>query len=177
MAVIIAVCFYTLPTLQNRIQYVVWDFKQYTQHIHLQGSADGGRWLSLKGGYEVGMAKPFTGVGFGDIRYESARWYKGHYPAIPTEERFIPHCEWLIYFEGSGLIGMLAFTIGLYLLYNKLLKKNIFSIVIAVVLLIPLITDDTIEGQFGINIFAFVIAMGYHLNKITQAAAVEASAA
>ncbi|NJE06824.1 hypothetical protein E3E36_11900 [Thermococcus sp. M36] len=63
-------------------------------------------------------------------------------------------------------MGMIAFSIGIWLLYHYLFKQNIFSFVTAIVLLIPLITDDSLEGQYGITIFSFVIAMVYHLNKI-----------
>ncbi|MFZ8305257.1 O-antigen ligase family protein, partial [Staphylococcus aureus] len=80
---------------------------------YLQGSADGGRWLSLKAGYDVGMLKPFTGIGFGDIRKEAVKWYDVHYPKTLPDERFIPHNEWLVYFAGSGLVGMIAFSIGI----------------------------------------------------------------
>ncbi|MBS1641964.1 MAG: O-antigen ligase family protein [Bacteroidetes bacterium] len=165
---IIILAFYTLPTLKNRMQYVVWDVKQFTNNNYLQGSADGGRWLSIKAGFNVGVMKPFAGVGFGDIRNETFKWYDVYYPNTLATERFLPHSEWMVYFAGSGLMGMIFFTIGLWLLYNYFFKKNIFSFVMAVVLLIPLITDDTLEGQYGITIFSFVIAVVYHLNKINK---------
>ena len=165
---IIILAFYTLPTLKNRMQYVVWDVKQFTNNNYLQGSADGGRWLSIKAGFNVGVMKPFAGVGFGDIRNETFKWYDVYYPNTLATERFLPHSEWMVYFAGSGLMGMIFFTIGLWLLYNYFFKKNIFSFAVAVVLLIPLITDDTLEGQYGITIFSFVIAVVYHLNKINK---------
>ena len=165
---IIILAFYTLPTLKNRMQYVVWDVKQFTNNNYLQGSADGGRWLSIKAGFNVGVMKPFAGVGFGDIRNETFKWYDVYYPNTLATERFLPHSEWMVYFAGSGFMGMIFFTIGLGLLYNYFFKKNIFSYAVAVVLLIPLITDDTLEGQYGITIFSFVIAVVYHLNKINK---------
>ncbi|MBS1638958.1 MAG: O-antigen ligase family protein [Bacteroidetes bacterium] len=165
---IIILAFYTLPTLKNRMQYVVWDVKQFTNNNYLQGSADGGRWLSIKAGFNVGVMKLFAGVGFGDIRNETFKWYDVYYPNTLATERFLPHSEWMVYFAGSGLMGMIFFTIGLWLLYNYFFKKNIFSFAVAVVLLIPLITDDTLEGQYGITIFSFVIAVVYHLNKINK---------
>jgi hypothetical protein len=44
-------------------------------------------------------------------------------------------------------------------------SKNIFSFVMILILLIPLITDDTFEGQFGINIFALVTGLGILLSR------------
>jgi len=65
-------------------------------------------------------------------------------------------------------MGMIFFTIGLGLLYNYFFKKNIFSYAVAVVLLIPLITDNMLEGQYGIVIFSFVISLAYYLNKLNK---------
>ncbi|MBS1626493.1 MAG: O-antigen ligase family protein [Bacteroidetes bacterium] len=172
---IITLAFYVLPTLKNRMQYVVWDVKQFTNNNYLQGSADGGRWLSIKAGFDVGLMKPIQGVGFGDIRNEAIKWYDVHYPKTLPNERFIPHSEWIVYFAGSGMVGVIAFTVGLCLLYHYFFRKNIFCFVTAFVLIIPLITDDSLEGQYGITIFSFVIAMVYHLNKTIYTSAVAAS--
>lgn len=165
---IIILAFYTLPTLKNRMQYVVWDVKQFTNNNYLQGSADGGRWLSIKAGFNVGVMKPFAGVGFGDIKSEEIKWFDVYYPQILLADRFLPHSEWMVYFAGSGFMGMIFFTIGLGLLYNYFFKKNIFSYAVAVVLLIPLITDNMLEGQYGIVIFSFVISLAYYLNKLNK---------
>jgi hypothetical protein len=55
MVVVIAtamasVCYYTMPTLRNRIQYVAYDFSNYSKGNMMPGYGDASRWLSIRAG-------------------------------------------------------------------------------------------------------------------------------
>lgn len=161
-------CFLLFPTFRNRIQYVKWDFSQYSNGIFLQGSSDGGRVLSIKSGLSLTASNPLYGVGFGDLRNETNNWYTINYPSVPAGERFIPQTAFLVYSAASGLIGLLFFLTGVCLLIQQLYFKNLFAIMISAVLLLPLFSDDCFEGQFPVVIFSLVYGLALSQKKLYQ---------
>jgi O-antigen ligase len=164
---IFVIAYYSFPTLKNRIQYVLYDFNNYSKGKFEQGSSDGARVLSMKAGWNITQQNPITGVGFGDIKQAIDSWHQQYHSSSLEYERFNPTNEWLLYGAGSGFAGMLLFTIGIFLLMRLLYSKNIFSIILITSLLIPLITDDSLEGQFGVTIFSIIFCLGYYFNRQT----------
>ena len=154
------------PTFRNRIQYVTWDFKQYSNGIYLQGSSDGGRVLSIKSGLSLTAANPLLGVGFGDLREETKDWYVLNFPNINAGDRFIPQTAFLVYSAASGMVGLLFFLVGVYLLIRSFLFKNLFAIMITAVLILPLFIDDCFEGQFPVVIFSLMYGLAIAQKKL-----------
>jgi O-antigen ligase len=155
--IMLAVAAYAfLPTLQMRVQYVLYDLSNYSKGIFQQGSSDGARVLSWKAGWAIGSANPLLGVGFGDIRAAVDAWHQQYFPHTLPAERFLPTNQWLIYFAGAGILGVVGFTYGLILLLRQLSIRYLPAML---VLLLPLITDDSLEGQFGVVIFALSLAV------------------
>ncbi len=155
-----AMAYATMPTLRNRIQYIRYDFSLYGNGNFMPGYNDGARWQSLRAGYAITKQHPLTGVGFGDIRSSINAWHEKEYPQSFAYERFLPSNQWLVYGAGSGLPGMICFTTGLLLLFFATTRKNILSFLFSVVAIIPLLTDDTLEGQFGGVLLAFIVFFG-----------------
>ena len=90
------------------------------------------------------------------------------HPSSKEYERFLPTNQWLIYSAGSGLLGVLCFSIGLILLLQPLFSKNIFSVVLITVLILPLITDDSFEGQFGVSVFGLLVGLGVGVKRLKE---------
>ncbi len=150
--------YFTMPTFQNRIQYILYDFGNYSKGVFLPGSSDGARVLSIKAGWSIITQHPVTGVGFGDMKVAIDDWHNMHHPSSLIIERFLPLNEWFIYGAGSGWIGIGCFSLGLFLLLKILWKDGrVIERIAAVILIIPLITDDTLESQFGVFIFIFML--------------------
>ena len=164
-----AVCYQTIPTLRNRIQYVAYDFSNYSKGNSMPGYGDASRWLSIKAGYAITKENPVTGVGFGDMLVEVNAWHQANHPSSLAYERFLPANEWLVYGTGSGWPGLVCFTIGLLLLlYTGTSKKGV-SMVLSLTSLVPFLIDDTLEGQYGVVILAFIAFFGQQ--KLTEPAA------
>ena len=146
-----------LPSFRNRVQYVLYDFSHYSKGNYLSGLSDGARVLSIKSGWAITKQHPATGVGFGDMKPAIDNWHQQYYPHTQPFERFLPLNEWLLYGAGSGIPGILLFTLGLYLLCKPVWRNGVAGKITALVLLVPLVTDDTLESQFGVVIFIFVL--------------------
>ena len=160
---IVLLSYFAFPTLHHRVQYMVWDYQQYSNGIYLNGSDDGNRLISYKAGYGLFTAHPFTGVGFGDLAAEINNWHNQYHPQSKSYERFKPANEWIIYAAASGWFGILLFSFGIYLYIKPFLIKNGFAISMVLTLLIPLLIDDTFEDQFGLIIFSISISIGHYL--------------
>jgi O-antigen ligase len=160
----------TIPTLKNRFQYVMYDFNNYSKGHFIPGLSDGARVLSLKAGWSITRHHPLVGVGFGDMKAAVRDWHGIYQPTSFEYERFLPLNEWLFYGTGSGVFGIICFTVGISILLSMIWKAGIIEKTIAVVLLIPLITDDTLESQFGVVIFIFVLMWLVLHQKLNQQA-------
>jgi O-antigen ligase len=164
------VAVFTIPTLRNRVQYVVYDFNNYSKGNFIPGLSDGARVLSLKAGWFITRHHPLVGVGFGDMKAAVRNWHQTYQPTSFEYDRFLPLNEWLFYGTGSGVLGLICFTVGIVMLIRMIWKAGIVEKTIVVVLLIPLITDDTLESQFGVVIFIFVLMWLVLHQKLNQQA-------
>ena len=161
---LVAILFYaTMPTLRNRIQYVVYDFNNYSTGNVMPGYNDAARWLSMKAGYQIMQTHPLYGVGFGDMYTEIDQWHQINHPNSFAYERFYPANEWLVYGTGSGWAGMICFAAGFFLLLYATTSKNILSVILSVVSIIPFLIDDSLEGQYGVLLLAFIAFFGQQI--------------
>jgi O-antigen ligase len=153
-------CYYTMPTLRNRIQYVLYDLSIYSTGSTLPGYNDAARWQSIRAGCAITNDHPLSGVGFGDMLSAVDQWHEKNHPSSFAYERFLPANEWLVYGTGSGWPGLICFTVGFFLLLYTATAKNIWSIILSVIAIIPFLIDDTLEGQYGVVVLAFIVFFG-----------------
>ena len=154
------IAYNTLPTLRNRVQYVLYDFSLYSKGNTAAGYNDAARWMSIRAGYSITQEHPLTGVGFGDLLSAVEEWHVKNNPAGFVYERFRPACEWLVYSAASGWLGMLFFSAGIFLLLFRKRSNGLLSLILPISSLLPLVTDDTLEGQFGVIVLAFIVFFG-----------------
>jgi hypothetical protein len=165
MTAIAFIAYQNFPTLHNRVQYVLYDFSNYSKGKIETGSSDGARVLSMKAGMSIAKNNLLMGTGFGDLKAEVNNWHQQFQHQTLDYERFIPTNEWLIYAAASGLLGVFLFSAGMIILLQLYSFKNIFSVCLLMSLMIPLITDDSLEGQYGVAIFSMVFCLGLFLDK------------
>ena len=161
LIIITAVLSYAVfPTLRNRVQYVLYDFSNYSKGNYIPGYNDAARWLSVKAGYAIMQDQPLSGVGFGDIHTAVDHWHAENHPASFAYERFSPTNQWLVYGAGSGWPGLLVFTMGMAVLLYHTTSRQPLSLILSAVACIPFFTDDSLEGQYGVILLAFIAFFG-----------------
>lgn len=154
--------YFLLTTLRNRIQYVQYEYSIYSKGEFVSGSNDGARVLSWKAGISIFKQNILLGTGFGDIPKSIKNWHQKNYPTSQLYEQFLPLNEWLVYASASGIFGFLIFSGGIFWLMILIWKtKDVFLKMSFLISLIPLLIDDSLEGQFGVFIFSFFISWGY----------------
>lgn len=145
-----------IPTFKNRLHYTLYDFNQYAQGSFINGLTDGARVLSWKAGTEIAHTHPILGVGFGDLHDVFDDWHETHSAHLETYNWLQPSNEWLMYWCGSGWLGMILLSIGLWWIYRYSGMKDdrVFAyLFLAQVLMMWY--EVNLSNQMGITLFVF----------------------
>lgn len=157
LVVIGLIAWFSAPTLRNRFLYTDYTYRYIQRNEYLSGSSDGNRVLSLRAGWEL-LNRYTWGVGSGDAKQQVAEWYRIHIPGMLESDQIFPSNEWLIYGMAMGWLGVLLFTIALMLpFFTTLIKNRFFWNCFHGVLFLIAMTDSSLEVQFGVFIYTFVV--------------------
>lgn len=148
--------YYTVPTFQNRVRYLVYDFSFVKKAEYLPGANDGARVMSLKAGWQVLQQAPW-GVGAGDIMQEADKWYAEHVPNVLPTDKFYPSSEWLLYGAFAGWLGVVVFTLVMIIpFFTSVWLPKIFWVALHATAAFSFAYDMGLEVQYGIFLYAFV---------------------
>jgi O-antigen ligase len=155
-------CYFIFPTFKNRIYYLKYDLSFVQKNTYLPGSSDGNRLASIKAGWELLNQSPFIGVGFGDIRQETDKFYETNFSQMSKNDKILPSSEWLIYGSGAGWLGVILFSfVTLIPFLVKQLRRNIFWISLNIFVAFSYLFDIGLEVQYGVFIHAFMLLWWY----------------
>jgi O-antigen ligase len=150
------IAYFTIPSLQNRINYAIWDIKHYGENESFQKS-DSERIISLQMAWQVVKEHPILGVGAGDLMNSIAEKYAAQYPNFKVKE---PHNNFLFVWLSTGLLGLIAFLFSFAapLFYHKNYKNDLF-LLFHVVMFVSFSVDYIVEGTFGAFFYTFFVCL------------------
>jgi hypothetical protein len=155
-----------LPTFQNRIRYIIYDFSFIRNETYLPGANDGNRLISLRAGWSILKENPM-GVGSGDVVNETWAWYYKHIPQMLETDKLYPASEWLLYGDAAGWPGIILFTIVMLIpFFMKERSHRFFWISLNLIMALSFLFDIGLETQFGVFIYAFGILCGWKAGEI-----------
>ncbi|MEP7266576.1 MAG: O-antigen ligase family protein [Saprospiraceae bacterium] len=155
---------------KNKIHYVLYDINMFRSHQVVEGLSDGSRMVALNGCKEIISKNLIMGIGFGDIISEVNTWYDTHPVESGHAERLLPPSEYLFYIMAAGILGMLAFPLGLWLIYRGFKKYsngiayNSFHLAAFFLLFL----ETPFEVQRGAIIYSLILSLillGSHKNE------------
>lgn len=150
-----AIAYFTIPTLQARVRYILYDASFVQKGEYLPGSNDGARVMSLKAGWQVLRQNPM-GTGAGDIMHEANKWYAVNVPQVLATDKFYPSSEWLMYGGFAGWVGIILFTAIMAIpFFYKRHQHKIFWIAFNATAAFSFAFDMGLEVQYGIFLYAF----------------------
>lgn len=162
-------CYFIFPTFKNKIHYFKYDLSFVQKNIYLPGSSDGNRLASMKAGWELLEQSPFIGVGFGDIKQETDKFYEANFSQMSKNDKILPSSEWLIYGSGTGWLGVILFLFVMLVPFlEKRLKKNIFWISLNIFIAFSYLFDIGLEVQYGVFIHAFMLLWWYQWLQLKE---------
>lgn len=166
-ALLLPVAAYQLiPTFKTRLHYVLYDRENRIAGNVSGNFSDGNRLLSIRSGWYVFQQHLLTGVGYGDIKTETNKWYNVNAPAVPPSERFLPLNQWVTSGSGAGLGAVLLFTIVILLpFFSKHWRQNKQALAFIAFMNLIFLYECTIDDQFGVYLYSFFILYWYLSNR------------
>ena len=156
LVVLPLLAYWFVPTFQNRIRYLVYDFSFVQKGQYLPGANDGARVLSLKAGWHLLQQHPF-GVGAGDVATERDQWYAAHVPQMLPTDKLNPCSEWLLYGAMAGWPGVIAFTVVVLLpFFYQPRDYRLYWIAFHATAAFSFLFDMGLEVQYGIFLYVFI---------------------
>jgi len=151
------IAYNTLPGFKQKINYTIWDFKQFTQG---EGNSysDSERWQSWKAGIDVGKKHILFGSGTGRFRSEMSAYYKD---VLQKDNWTRPHNQFINVFVIFGLFGLVVF---LFMLIYPMTFRPFWSVPLIPTLYLMQILSMTVEHpldtEVGTGLFLLLTIMG-----------------
>jgi len=154
--------YFTIPTLKNKIAYMTRDIQRFSNGENVNYYSDGNRLLSISLGLELANKTPLLGVGIGDVQKKMFKAYDDNHPEISSENRLIPHNQYVYVYLGCGLIGLIGFIIATSMpFFIQEGYTNGLFISIHALLISSFISEATIENQLGVALFSVFYLMSW----------------
>jgi hypothetical protein len=148
------IAWFTVPSFQQRVRFVRWDFQNYSRGNYVEGLNDAPRILSWRAAAEIIREHPITGTGAGDTRQAVQQWYSVHTPFLKPYEQLLPANQMLIYGVYSGVVGLLvALVVLLMPLWMKPHRKNMLWLSFHLLAVLGFMYEIALEMQFGVAIY------------------------
>ena len=142
--------------LSARIEGIFTDYDQYLKTGNANGKSELQRLEYWKAAISIIKENPFFGVGTGDTPDAFTKEYETSHSTLENQYRAPSHNQYLYMGVTFGIIGLVLFLCWLVFppLYLGAFKDYYFVILFCM-MIISMLTDDTIRMQAGLNFMAF----------------------
>ncbi len=149
-----------------RIYKLFWEYSLYKKKSDPSGHSFIQRIAFWQHGWNIVKKNPWIGVGTGDVAQAYQDEYESGNTILQKEYRYRSHNQYLAILIGFGFIGLLWFLFVLiFPVYYQQKQKSYFYMVFFLIMVISMITEDTLETQAGATFYAFINAFLLFLNK------------
>ena len=146
----------SMTNISSRIRQILWELKKFSKGGNPSGHSVAQRiefWRASLGVIENNL---LVGVGTGDVKLALDAEYVKINSQLLEEKRLKSHNEYLLVGVTFGITGLLIFLISLfYPMFNENKTRDYFYLVFLCIILLSMLTEDTLETQAGATFFAF----------------------
>ena len=144
------------PGLRTRILKVILGYQVYNKLGDPSGNSIMQRYEYMRASVKLLSKNWLIGVGTGDMEDELYLQYKEMHSKLKKEFIFHAHNQFLSIGTTFGLLGLLWFIFALIYPPIKQHKfKDYYFMVFFVIIVLSMLTDDTLETQAGVTLFGF----------------------
>jgi len=139
-----------------RIYQIAWEYKRYRETGDPSGHSVMQRIEYWKASRNIIQRNWLTGVGTGDLNTEFQQEYENMHSRLDQEYRWRSHNQFLAIFVAFGLFGLAWFLFTLIYPGLRMHKfHDYYYFTFFVIILFSMISEDTLETQAGVTIYAF----------------------
>jgi hypothetical protein len=152
-------------SLSRRIYQTAWELHNYwINGDNPSGNSFAMRMEYWKVAFITWSENPFLGVGRGDLVDEMNAMYRSSGSKLSPEYYQKPHNQYLTQLVSYGIIGLFVFLVVLfYPIYA--FSKHWVLLSIWFVLTLSMFTEDTLEAQIGVSMFAGFFLLSWRNGK------------
>ena len=144
------------PGLKTRIMKIMVAYDNYADDRDANGSSVFQRVEYIKASLNIIKENPIMGVGTGDISVAFNDYYEKSNSKLTIENRLRSHNQYLAITVAFGVVGLIWFLSSmLYPLFADKKNINYLYIVFLLIMMLSMLTEDTLETQIGVTLFAF----------------------
>lgn len=144
------------PGFRTRIMKIMVAYNHYVNSGDANGSSVFQRIEFIKASFDIIKENPAIGIGTGDIAQAFEDYYNETNSKLKPENRLRCHNQYLAITIAFGIIGLLWFVFCLiYPVAYDRRNRNFLYITFLFVIMISMLSEDTIETQIGVTLFAF----------------------
>jgi hypothetical protein len=143
-----------------RLYKIIWETQQYFRTGDPSGHSAMQRIEYWKTSILIIKDHPLLGVGTGDMNIAFERQYEIMNSPLKPEFRWRSHNQFLSIAVGFGLLGLIWFLFALFYPPIRMGRmSDYFYLSFFVIMIVSMLSEDTIETQAGATIFAFFTSL------------------
>ncbi len=161
-----------VPTLHERKVHIVYTYYVFRYGGRSANLGDISRLISYDISMKLIKEHPLIGTGVGDMLTEMGKGYDKWRPEVQDpRNRLIPHNQFLTVGLGCGIPAMLLFAAWVLLPLWRLgrNRESFFFFIVWLALLVQLMIEPFLEGQFGLFVYIFYILLFMHIVPVRPA--------
>lgn len=163
--------FLLFPTVQQKWAYMVYDWQQYAAQPAQMGYSDGARRFVNTLAWEVAGKHTLTGTGWANIAPTLQAAFAEKYPGQTLGFSW-PFNQWLFWWLGSGVIGVVFFSAWLlFPLIKGIQEKNSGIVAWTLAITASCWVESTLSFQYGVWLHAWMLALAWRLSQNKNATA------
>jgi hypothetical protein len=155
VALLPLLAWFALPSFQNRLRFVWWDFQQYSRGGYVEGLSDTPRVFSFRGGLDLFRQHWQSGMGMGDVKQGMLEWYGKQAPFLKPYEQLMPSNELLFMGVSAGILSFIVMlTILVYPFFMRTLRGFMWIAFNALMCMVSMY-EIGLQTQYGVFLYGF----------------------
>ena len=148
--------FLNMNGIEKRIYEIIWEHDNYLQGRDFNGHSVIMRWEYWKTAFHIIKQNLFFGVGTGDLAEAFKTQYELDNTTLKPQYQLRAHNQYITFAVAFGILGLLVFGFSLiYPIIKQKMFNNYFYLSFLCIILLSMLSEDTLETQIGITFFAF----------------------
>ena len=147
--------------VRKRIRELLWETDAYIANPSPSGNSLTQRFVFWKTALDIVETYPLTGVGTGDVQDAFDKQYDINASPLNKEHRLHTHNQYITFWVSFGVFGLFFFLtmIAHFYLFGNRLEFRFVAQMFAIIMILSMITEDTLETQAGVSLFVFFFSL------------------
>ncbi len=141
--------------VKARLYKILYEYQNYAQTGNPSGFSVMQRIEFWKAALYIIKQHPVWGVGTGDVNTAFDQAYEQTSTQLQPEFRYRSHNQYLSVMVALGAIGFLIMLFSFVYPWIDSHNRHFFYMVFFIILLLSMLTEDTLESQAGLTFYAF----------------------